>query len=53
MNEISLILKNFPKDREEKRSIITSLITGFNALAYEGLSSVCIIKDKMPYTKHS
>ena len=28
MNEISYILSNFPKDREETRSIIASLITG-------------------------
>ena len=39
MNEISLILPNFPKDRKEKRSIIASLVTGFIGLAYEGISS--------------
>ena len=33
MNEISLILPNFPKAREEKRSIISSIITGFIGLA--------------------
>ena len=33
MNEISLIIPNFPKDAE-KRSIIASLITGFIGLAY-------------------
>ena len=39
MNEISLILQNFPKARQEKRSIIVSLITDFIGLAYEGISS--------------
>ena len=39
MNEISLILPNFPKDREEKESIIALLITGFIGLAYEGIYS--------------
>ena len=32
MNEISLILPNFPKDRKEKRGIIISLVTGFISL---------------------
>ena len=39
MNKISLILPNFQKTREEKRSIIASLISGFIGLAYEGVSS--------------
>ena len=39
MNEVSLILWNFPKGREEKSSIIALLITGFIGLAYEGISS--------------
>ena len=39
MNEISLILQNFPKDRKEKRGISTSLMTGLIDLAYEGISS--------------
>ena len=38
-NEIPLILPNFPKDREGKRSIIASLVTGFIALVCEGISS--------------
>ena len=38
-NEISLILPTFPKDKRHKRGIITSLITGFIGLAYEGTSS--------------
>ena len=32
-----LILPNFPKNRKEKRGIITSLVTGFIGLAYEGI----------------
>ena len=39
INEISLILPNFPKDREENRSVVVSLITGFFGLVYEGISS--------------
>ena len=39
MNEISLILPNFPKDRKGKISIIASLMTGFNGLVYECISS--------------
>ena len=37
--EISLILPMFPKERKEKRSIFTSLVTSFISLAYEGSSS--------------
>ena len=39
MNEIPLILPDFPKNRKEKRGIITSLVTGLIRLAYEGVSS--------------
>ena len=39
MNEISLILQNFSKVRQEKSIIISLLITGFIGLAYEGISS--------------
>ena len=38
-NEFSLILPTFPKQERQKRGIITSLITGFISLAYEGISS--------------
>ena len=38
-NEVSLILPKFPKIRKENRGIITSLISGFLGLAYEGISS--------------
>ena len=34
-----MILPTFPRARQEKRSIIASLITGFIDLAYEGISS--------------
>ena len=34
--EIPLILLNFPKNRKQKRGIITLLVTGFIRLAYEG-----------------
>ena len=53
MNEKSLKLPNFPKERKEKRSIIASLITGFIGLVYVGISSHLHNKDKRPYTKHS
>ena len=39
MNEIPLILPNFPKNKNEKRGIITSLVTGFIRLAYGGIFS--------------
>ena len=38
-NEIALILPTFTKYDRQKRGIITSLITGFIGLAYEGISS--------------
>ena len=50
MNEISLILPNFPKDRKEKRGIITSLITGFIGLTYEGIS--CYLHNERQKTLH-
>ena len=37
--EIPLILPNLPKNRKEKRGIITSLVKGFIRLAYKGISS--------------
>ena len=39
LNDIDLILTQFPKVRKEKRGIITLLISGFIGLAYEGISS--------------
>ena len=38
-NELALILPTFPTQNREKRGIITSLITGFMGLVYEGISS--------------
>ena len=38
-NELALILPTFLKQDRQKRGIITSLITGFIGLAYEGISS--------------
>ena len=38
-NEIALILPTFNKNDRHKRGIITSLVTGFIGLAYEGISS--------------
>ena len=38
-NEIALMLPNFNTNERQKRGIITSLITGFIGLAYEGISS--------------
>ena len=39
MNELALILPTISKQERLKRCIITSLITGFIGLAYEGISS--------------
>ena len=39
MKEIPLMLPNFPKNRKEKRGKITSLVTSFIRLVYEGISS--------------
>ena len=38
-NEIALILPTFTKQDRHERGIITSFITGFIGLAYEGISS--------------
>ena len=38
-NEIALILPTFTKNNRQRRGIITSLITGFICLVYEGISS--------------
>ena len=38
-DELALILPTFPTQNRQKRGIITSLITGFIGLAYEGISS--------------
>ena len=51
MNKISLILPNFAKARQEKRSIIASLISGFIGLAYEATSSFLHNRRHKPYIK--
>ena len=38
-NELALILPKISKQERQKRGIITSLITGFIGLAYEGIST--------------
>ena len=38
-NELALILPTFTKQERQKRGILTSIITGFIGLAYEGISS--------------
>ena len=38
-NELALILSTFSKQERQKRGIITSLITGFIGLAYDGIPS--------------
>ena len=38
-NELASILPTFPKQRRQKRCIITSLMTGFIGLVYGGISS--------------
>ena len=47
-NEISLILPNFPEARQENRSIIALLITGFIGLAYESISSYLHTRRQKP-----
>ena len=51
INELALILPTFCTQNRQKRGIITSLITGFIGLAYEGISIFYIIKGKELYTK--
>ena len=38
-NEIALMFPTFNKHKRQKRGVITSLITSFIGLAYEGISS--------------
>ena len=38
-NKILLILPKFPETRKEKRGIITSPISGYIGLAYQGISN--------------
>ena len=53
-NELALILPIISKQERQKRGIITTLITGFIGLAYEGISSFLHYKtQKKLYTKQS
>ena len=38
-NEIDIVLPTFPENREEKRGIFATLMSGFIGLAYEDISS--------------
>ena len=38
-NELALILPTFSKQERQKRDTVTSLITGFISLTYEGVTS--------------
>ena len=49
-NELALILPTFIKQERQKRSILTSIITGFIGLAYEGISS--FLHDKRQKALH-
>ena len=49
MKEISLMLPNFPKNKMEKRGLITLLVTGFIELAYKGISSYLYNKNISSY----
>ena len=39
INELALILSTFTRQERKKRGILTSIITGFISLAYEGIST--------------
>ena len=50
-NKINLILPQIP--RKQKHGIITTLVSSFIGLAYEGISSFLHQKEIKPYTKLS
>ena len=50
INEISLILPNFLKTRQEKRSIIALLLSGFKGLVYEDIS--CFLHNRRHKALH-
>ena len=49
-NELALILPTFSKQNRQKRGIITSLISGFIGLAYEGISSFLHLQETESFT---
>ena len=50
-DELALILRTFTKQDRQKRGIITSLITGFICLPYEGISSFLHHKRQKNYIR--
>ena len=52
-NGRALILPTFNKNERHKRGIITSLVTGFIGLAYEGISSFLHYRRQNSFTKGS
>ena len=52
-NEIAIMMPTFNKNERQKRGIITSLITGFIGLAYEGISSFLHYRRQKALTKGS
>ena len=50
-NKIALMLPTFNKHERQKREIITSIITGFIGLAYEGISSFLHHRRQKPLQK--
>ena len=44
-------MSNYPTDRKEKKGFITSLVTGFIALAYESISSYLYNKRQKAFDK--
>ena len=52
-DEMPLILPTISEQERQKRGIITSLITGFIGLAYEGISSFLPYKRQKGFTQSS
>ena len=52
-NKIALMLPTFNKHKRQKRGIITSLITGFIGLAYEGIYKFLTPQKTKGFTKGS
>ena len=50
-NEVGLILPKFHTEHRNKRGIFGAIISGFIGLAFEGISSIYIIKDIKPSRK--
>ena len=50
-NEVDLILPKFYIEQRNNRGIFGTIISRFIGLAFEGISSFCIIKDIRIYIK--